>query len=59
MKLMLYLKTLVFGQRAKGETIPETKLPPERQINIEDYINWCKEFKVGSRYGHRGSFYKN
>ena len=59
MKLMIYIKTLLFGKRAAGESIPEAKLPPERIVNTEEYIKWCKEFKVGSRYGHRGSFYQS
>lgn len=55
---MYYIKTLLFGQRIQGEQIFESKLPPERQINDTDFIKWCQEFKVGSRYGHRGSFYE-
>ena len=56
---MYYITTLVFGRRAQGETIPESKLPPERPFDSKEYIKWCQEFKVGSRYGHRGSFYQN
>jgi hypothetical protein len=56
---MYYIKTLVFGRRAQGETIPESKLPPQRLFDSKEYIKWCQEFKVGSRYGHRGSFYQN
>jgi hypothetical protein len=58
MKLMYYIKTLVFGKRAEGEKISQPTLPPERDYNGQDYIRWCQEFKVGSRYGHRGSFYQ-
>ena len=55
---MYYITTLLFGERAQGERIPESKLPPERPLD-SNYIKWCEEFKVGSRYGHRGSFYQN
>jgi len=58
MKLMIYIKTFLFGIRAQGEKLPEPKLPPERPLNSKEFEKWCKKFKVGSKYGHRGSFYQ-
>lgn len=54
---MIYIKTFLFGIRAQGEQLLEPKLPPERPFNSKEYIEWCEEFKVSSRYGHRSSFY--
>ena len=56
---MQYIKTLVFGKRAEGEPLTDSKLPPERPLNAIEFAKWCQEFKVGSRYGHRGSFYQS
>jgi hypothetical protein len=55
---MYYITTLVFGKRAEGEKISEPTLPKERPLD-SNYIKWCQEFNVSSRYGHRGSFYQN
>jgi len=57
---MKYILALLFGQKAKDKSVPKpTSLPPERSYTTEDYNNWMIEFKVGSKYGHRGSFYQN
>jgi len=56
---MDYIKKLIFGTPAQGEKLSEPKLPPERPYNEEDCIKWCQEFKFGSKYGTRGSFYQN
>jgi len=58
MKIMIYIKTLLFGRPAQGEKLPEPKLPPERPLDELDCAKWCQEFQFGSRYGHRGSFYQ-
>jgi hypothetical protein len=55
---MYYITTFLFGERAQGETLSESKLPPERPLD-SNYTKWCQEFNVSSRYGHRGSFYQN
>lgn len=55
---MIYIKTFLFGIRAQGEQLPEPKLPAERALNSKEFEKWCKKFKVGSKYGHRGSFYQ-
>ena len=55
---MKKLKTLLTGQRISGEVLPKptykTTTPPT-QLSPND---WANEFKVGSRFGHRGSFYQ-
>jgi hypothetical protein len=56
---MEYIKKLIFGMPVQGERLPEPKVPPERPYNEEDCIKWCQEFKFGSKYGTRGSFYQN
>jgi hypothetical protein len=58
MKIMIYIKTFLFGIRAQGEKLPEPKLRPERPYDALDCTKWCQEFKFGNKYGHRGSFYK-
>ena len=55
---MKYIKTLLFGERAKGETLPTPTLKVTECTNRPTFDNWVKEFKFGSRYGTRGSFYK-
>lgn len=57
---MKYIKELIFGVRAKGETLPTHPTfkisEPNNRLTIDE---WVKEVKFGSRYGHRGSFYNN
>ena len=55
---MNQIKVFIFGHRVQGEKISEPKLPKERPLD-SNYIKWCQEFNVSSRYGHRGSFYQN
>ena len=53
------IKKLLFGEKAKGETLlsPSFKITfPENRPSQEE---WVKLVKFGSRYGHRGSFYTN
>lgn len=45
---MKYLKQLLFGVKAKGEKLPNYKLPPERPFDAKDYFDWCKEFRVSA-----------
>jgi len=56
---MKSLLTYITGSRATGEKLPEPKPFPIRSFVEADYNQWANEFKVGSRYGHRGSFYEN
>lgn len=57
---MLNLITkVIFGPRAAGEKLPEPKKFPIRKVSDAEWQQWANEFKVGSRYGHRGSFYEN
>jgi hypothetical protein len=50
--------TLVFGIRATGEKLPEPRKFPIRNVTEAECNQWANEFKFGSRYGHRGSFYQ-
>jgi hypothetical protein len=50
--------TLVFGIRATGEKLSEPRKFPIRNVTETECNQWANEFKVGSRYGHRGSFYQ-
>ena len=55
---MHYIKTFVFGKRAQGEPVSTpsfTTTTPSDRPSIDE---WVKEMNFGSRYGHRGSFYK-
>lgn len=55
---MRYIKTFIFGVRAKGCSLPQPKFKttiPEQKLTFD---NWAKELNVGSRYGYRGSFYQ-
>jgi hypothetical protein len=54
MKLII---RLLFGQRAKGEPLPEPSIRSIYPEQRPDEQQWSIEFKFGSRYGHRGSFY--
>jgi hypothetical protein len=51
------IKDYIFGVRAKGEKVEP---PTFRTLDIVDRMSeqeWVDEFKVGTYYGHRGSFY--
>jgi len=52
------LTILLFGQRAKGEKLPEPKFKSTYPTNRPDENKWASEVKFGNRYGHRGSFYQ-
>lgn len=54
---MKYIKELLFGVRAKGETLPTPTFKTVQCINRPSQDEWAKQVKFGSRYGHRGSFY--
>lgn len=59
MKLMQFIKILLFGQRAQGFPVPQPTFKTTFPTNRPSENEWSKEFKFGSRYGHRGSFYQN
>jgi hypothetical protein len=51
------IKDKIFGVRAKGEKL---KPPTFRTLDLVDRMSeqeWVDEFRVGTYYGHRGSFY--
>lgn len=56
---MKSLITFITGSRATGEKLAEPRKFPIRHATEAECIQWASEFKVGSRYGHRGSFYEN
>ena len=49
----------IYGPRAKGEPIPQPRLKTTALLDRPSESDWLREFKVGSRYGYRGSFYSN
>lgn len=53
------LTRIVFGPRAKGEILPPPVIHTIEIANRPSEDAWAVEFKFGSRYGHRGSFYEN
>lgn len=56
---MLFIKALLFGERAQGQPVPpptfRTITPADKPTEDE----WVKYVKFGSRYGYKGSFYNN
>jgi hypothetical protein len=56
---MKKLLTLIFGERAEGVFVPQPKLRTTTLTDRPSENDWLREFKVGSRYGHRGSYYEN
>lgn len=56
---MKSLITFITGSRAAGEKLAEPRKFPIRHATEAECNQWANEFKVGSRYGHRGSFYEN
>jgi hypothetical protein len=57
--IMQYIKTLIFGEKAKGVPLSPPSFKTREVKNRPTQDEWVKEFKFGSRYGHRGSFYNN
>lgn len=56
---MLYIKILLFGQRAQGQPVPQPTFKTTTPIKKPTQEEWVKHVKFGSRYGTRGSFYQN
>lgn len=56
---MKQIMTLIFGERAQGTKLTNPTLRTLKIINRPSENEWVEEFKFGSRYGHRGSFYQN
>jgi hypothetical protein len=54
MKQLIYF---IIGKRAEGESLPQPTLKTTYPTDRPSENEWTKEFKFGSRYGHRGSFY--
>jgi hypothetical protein len=53
------IRDYIFGVRAQGEKIEQ---PTFRTLDLVDRMSqqeWVDEFRVGTYYGHRGSFYTN
>jgi len=48
----------VFGERAQGTKLTSPTFRTLVISNRPSETEWVKEFKFGSRYGHRGSFYQ-
>ena len=58
-KIILFLLTFLFGQRAEGEMIPAPTFRSSYPEDRPDEQAWSNEVKFGSRYGHKGSFYQH
>jgi len=58
-KIILFLLTFLFGQRAQGEMIPAPTFRSSYPEDRPDEQTWSNEMKFGSRYGHKGSFYQH
>jgi hypothetical protein len=52
-----FIVEFIFGVRASGEQLPPPTLKTTSLNDRPDEGQWNKEFKFGSRYGYRGSFY--
>lgn len=55
---MKLIKQLIFGVRAEGYPLPAPTFKTLEPSNRPSKDDWAKEFKFGSRYGHRGSYYE-
>jgi hypothetical protein len=55
---MKQIMTIIFGERAQGTKLTSPTLRTLMISNRPSESDWAKEFKFGSRYGHRGSFYQ-
>jgi hypothetical protein len=53
------ITTLLFGQRAEGEQIPEPTFRSFYPLDRPDENQWAIDVKFGSRYGHKGTFYQH
>ena len=54
---MKKIKLLLFGVRAQGNPVSQPTFKTILFENQPTFNEWAKELKVGSRYGHRDSFY--
>lgn len=57
-RIIAFLTTLLFGERAQGEMIPEPTFRSSYPVDRPDENQWALEVRFGSRYGHKGSFYQ-
>jgi hypothetical protein len=51
------IRDCIFGVRVQGEKVSQ---PTFRTLDLVDRMSqqeWVDEFRVGTYYGHRGSFY--
>ena len=58
-RLIYFLTTFLFGERAQGEMIPQPTFRSSYPVDQPDENQWALEMKFGSRYGHKGSFYQH
>ena len=57
-KLFRLLRNYICGVRIKPVDVMSTGFYSFYPKDQPSQSEWVKEFKFGSRYGHRGSFYK-
>jgi hypothetical protein len=53
------IKSFLFGERVKGETLQTPKLHSSYPQTFVPENEWYQEMKFGVRYGYRGSFYQS
>ena len=58
-KVIIFLLTFLFGQRAEGEMIPTPTFRSTYPEDRPDENQWALDVKFGSRYGTKGSFYQH
>lgn len=58
-KVIIFLLTFLFGQRAEGEMIPAPTFRSSYPEDQPDENQWALDVKFGSRYGTKGSFYQH
>ena len=58
-RLIYFITTFLFGERAQGEMIPQPTFRSSYPEDQPDENQWALEMKFGSRYGHKGSFYQH
>ena len=57
-QIITFILTFLFGERAEGVFVPQPKFKTTCLKNRPSEDEWAREFKFGSRYGYRGSFYQ-
>ena len=57
-QIITFILTFLFGERAEGIKLTSPTFSTLEPLNRPSEDDWAREFKFGSRYGYRGSFYQ-